>query len=157
MDTINQVGYQSKQRELTDDELDIIIHRLIEVRDTTDNPMIQLATPKVARAKLLKMSQSDMVDVVYSGDQFLGIVVYDVGSPWYGSFRVLLEILVLCVDKELAGFGRAAITILERRAEWAGAKYILSGNSAMNPKVTPMYTKKGFKSYPVFYKEVLNE
>lgn len=156
MDSIKQVGYQSKQRELTDDELDIIIHRLIELRDTTDNPMIQLATPKVARAKLLKMSQSDMVDVVYSGDRFLGIVVYDAGSQWYSSFRVLIEILVLCVDKELAGFGRAAITILERRAEWAGAKYILSGNSAMNPKVTPMYTKKGFKSYPVFYKEVLN-
>lgn len=156
MDSIKQVGYQAKQRELTDDELDIIIHRLIEVRGTTDNPMIQLATPKVARAKLLKMSQSDMVDVVYSGDRFLGIVVYDAGSQWYGSFRVLIEILVLCVDKELAGFGRAAITILERRAEWAGAKYILSGNSAMNPKVTPMYTKKGFKSYPVFYKEVLN-
>ena len=156
MDSIKQVGYQSKQRELTDDELDIIIHRLIELRDTTDNPMIQLATPKVARAKLLKMSQSDMVDVVYSGDRFLGIVVYDTGSQWYSSFRVLIEILVLCVDKELAGFGRAAITILERRAEWAGAKYILSGNSAMNPKVTPMYTKKGFKSYPVFYKEVLN-
>ena len=156
MDTIKQVGYQSKQRELTEDELDIIIHRLIELMDTTDNPMIQLATPKVARAKLLKMSQSDMVDVVYSGDRFLGIVVYDAGSQWYGSFRVLIEILVLCVDKELAGFGRAAITILERRAEWAGAKYILSGNSAMNPKVTPMYTKKGFKSYPVFYKEVLN-
>ena len=156
MDTIKQVGYQSKQRELTDDELDIIIHRLIELMDTTDNPMIQRATPKVARAKLLKMSQSDMVDVVYSGDRFLGIVVYDTGSQWYSSFRVLIEILVLCVDKELAGFGRAAITILERRAEWAGAKYILSGNSAMNPKVTPMYTKKGFKSYPVFYKEVLN-
>ena len=156
MDTIKQVGYQAKQRELTEDELDIIIHRLIEVRGTTDNPMIQLATPKVARAKLLKMSQSDMVDVVYSGDRFLGIVVYDAGSQWYGSFRVLIEILVLCVDKELAGFGRAAITILERRAEWAGAKYILSGNSTMNPKVTPMYTKKGFKSYPVFYKEVLN-
>ena len=156
MDSIKQVGYQSKQRELTDDELDIIIHRFIELRDTTDNPMIQLATPKVARAKLLKMSQSDMVDVVYSGDRFLGIVVYDAGSQWYGSFRVLIEILVLCVDKELAGFGRAAITILERRAEWAGAKYILSGNSTMNPKVTPMYTKKGFKSYPVFYKEVLN-
>ena len=156
MDTIKQVGYQAKQRELTEDELDIIIHRLIEVRGTTDNPMIQLATPKVARAKLLKMSQSDMVDVVYSGDRFLGIVIYDAGSQWYGSFRVLIEILVLCVDKELAGFGRAAITILERRAEWAGAKYILSGNSAMNPKVTPMYTKKGFKSYPVFYKEVLN-
>lgn len=156
MDSIKQVGYQAKQRELTEDELDIIIHRLIEVRGTTDNPMIQLATPKVARAKLLKMSQSDMVDVVYSGDRFLGIVVYDAGSQWYGSFRVLIEILVLCVDKELAGFGRAAITILERRAEWAGAKYILSGNSAMNPKVTPMYTKKGFKSYPVFYKEVLN-
>ena len=156
MDSIKQVGYQSKQRELTDDELDIIIHRLIELMDTTDNPMIQLATPKVARAKLLKMSQSDMVDVVYSGDRFLGIVIYDAGSQWYGSFRVLIEILVLCVDKELAGFGRAAITILERRAEWAGAKYILSGNSAMNPKVTPMYTKKGFKSYPVFYKEVLN-
>ena len=156
MDTIKQVGYQSKQRELTDDELDIIIHRFIELRDTTDNPMIKLATPKVARAKLLKMSQSDMVDVVYSGDRFLGIVVYDAGSQWYGSFRVLIEILVLCVDKELAGFGRAAITILERRAEWAGAKYILSGNSTMNPKVTPMYTKKGFKSYPVFYKEVLN-
>lgn len=156
MDSIKQVGYQAKQRELTEDELDIIIHRLIELRDTTDNPMIQLATPKVARAKLLKMSQSDMVDVVYSGDRFLGIVVYDAGSQWYGSFRVLIEILVLCVDKELAGFGRAAITILERRAEWAGAKYILSGNSTMNPKVTPMYTKKGFKSYPVFYKEVLN-
>ena len=156
MDTIKQVGYHAKQRELTEDELDIIIHRLIELMDTTDNPMIQLATPKVARAKLLKMSQSDMVDVVYSGDRFLGIVVYDAGSQWYGSFRVLIEILVLCVDKELAGFGRAAITILERRAEWAGAKYILSGNSAMNPKVTPMYTKKGFKSYPVFYKEVLN-
>ena len=156
MDSIKQVGYQSKQRELTDDELDIIIHRLIELRDTTDNPMIQLATPKVARAKLLKMSQSYMVDVVYSGDRFLGIVVYDAGSQWYSSFRVLIEILVLCVDKELAGFGRAAITILERRAEWAGAKYILSGNSTMNPKVTPMYTKKGFKSYPVFYKEVLN-
>lgn len=156
MDSIKQVGYQAKQRELTEDELDIIIHRLIEVRGTTDNPMIQLATPKVARAKLLKMSQSDMVDVVYSGDRFLGIVVYDAGSQWYGSFRVLIEILVLCVDKELAGFGRAAITILERRAEWAGAKYILSGNSTMNPKVTPMYTKKGFKSYPVFYKEVLN-
>ena len=156
MDSIKQVGYQAKQRELTGDELDIIIHRLIELRDTTDNPMIQLATPKVARAELLKMSQSDMVDVVYSGDRFLGIVVYDAGSQWYGSFRVLIEILVLCVDKELAGFGRAAITILERRAEWAGAKYILSGNSAMNPKVTPMYTKKGFKSYPVFYKEVLN-
>lgn len=156
MDSIKQVGYQSKQRELTDDELDIIIHRLIELRDTTDNPMIQLATPKVARAKLLKMSQSYMVDVVYSGDRFLGIVVYDVGSQWYSSFRVLIEILVLCVDKELAGFGRAAITILEGRAEWAGAKYILSGNSTMNPKVTPMYTKKGFKSYPVFYKEVLN-
>ena len=156
MDSIKQVGYQSKQRELTDDELDIIIHRLIELMGTTDNPMIQLATPKVARAKLLKMSQSDMVDVVYSGDRFLGIVVYDAGSQWYSSFRVLIEILVLCVDKELAGFGRAAITILERRAEWAGAKYILSGNSAMNPKVTPMYTKKGFKSYPVFYKEVLN-
>ena len=156
MDTIKQVGYQSKQRELTDDELDIIIHRLIELMDTTDNPMIQRATPKVARAKLLKMSQSDMVDVVYSGDRFLGIVVYDAGSQWYGSFRVLIEILVLCVDKELAGFGRAAITILERRAKWAGAKYILSGNSTMNPKVTPMYTKKGFKSYPVFYKEVLN-
>ena len=156
MDSIKQVGYQSKQRELTDDELDIIIHRLIELMDTTDNPMIQLATPKVARAKLLKMSQSDMVDVVYSGDRFLGIVIYDAGSQWYGSFRVLIEILVLCVDKELAGFGRAAITILERRAEWAGAKYILSGNSTMNPKVTPMYTKKGFKSYPVFYKEVLN-
>ena len=156
MDSIKQVGYQAKQRELTEDELDIIIHRLIELRDTTDNPMIQLATPKVARAKLLKMSQSDMVDVVYSGDRFLGIVVYDTGSQWYSSFRVLIEILVLCVDKELAGFGRAAITILERRAEWAGAKYILSGNSTMNPKVTPMYTKKGFKSYPVFYKEVLN-
>ena len=156
MDSIKQVGYQAKQRELAEDELDIIIHRLIELRDTTDNPMIQLATPKVARAKLLKMSQSDMVDVVYSGDRFLGIVVYDAGSQWYSSFRVLIEILVLCVDKELAGFGRAAITILERRAEWAGAKYILSGNSAMNPKVTPMYTKKGFKSYPVFYKEVLN-
>ena len=156
MDSIKQVGYQSKQRELTEDELDIIIHRLIEVRGTTDNPMIQLATPKVARAKLLKMSQSDMVDVVYSGDRFLGIVIYDAGSQWYGSFRVLIEILVLCVDKELAGFGRAAITILERRAEWADAKYILSGNSTMNPKVTPMYTKKGFKSYPVFYKEVLN-
>ena len=156
MDSIKQVGYQAKQRELTEDELDIIIHRLIELRDTTDNPMIQLATPKVARAKLLKMSQSDMVDVVYSGDRFLGIVIYDAGSQWYGSFRVLIEILVLCVDKELAGFGRAAITILERRAEWAGAKYILSGNSTMNPKVTPMYTKKGFKSYPVFYKEVLN-
>ena len=156
MDTIKQVGYQAKQRELTEDELDIIIHRLIELRDTTDNPMIQLATTKVARAKLLKMSQSDMVDVVYSGDRFLGIVIYDTGSQWYGSFRVLIEISVLCVDKELAGFGRAAITILERRAEWAGAKYILSGNSAMNPKVTPMYTKKGFKSYPVFYKEVLN-
>ena len=156
MDSIKQVGYQAKQRELTDDELDIIIHRLIELRDTTDNPMIQLATPKVARAKLLKMSQSDMVDVVYSGDRFLGIVVYDTGSQWYSSFRVLIEILVLCVDKELAGFGRAAITILERRAKWAGAKYILSGNSTMNPKVTPMYTKKGFKSYPVFYKEVLN-
>ena len=156
MDSIKQVGYQSKQRELTDDELDIIIHRLIELRDTTDNPMIQLATPKEARANLLKMSQSDMVDVVYSGDRFLGIVIYDAGSQWYGSFRVLIEILVLCVDKELAGFGRAAITILERRAEWAGAKYILSGNSTMNPKVTPMYTKKGFKSYPVFYKEVLN-
>ena len=156
MDSIKQVGYQAKQRELTEDELDIIIHRLIEVRGTTDNPMIQLATPKVARAKLLKMSQSDMVDVVYSGDRFLGIVVYDAGSQWYSSFRVLIEILVLCVDKELAGFGRAAITILERRAEWAGAKYILSGNSTMNPKVTPMYTKKGFKSYPVFYKEVLN-
>lgn len=156
MDSIKQVGYQAKQRELTEDELDIIIHRLIELRDTTDNPMIQLATPKEARANLLKMSQSDMVDVVYSGDRFLGIVIYDAGSQWYGSFRVLIEILVLCVDKELAGFGRAAITILERRAEWAGAKYILSGNSAMNPKVTPMYTKKGFKSYPVFYKEVLN-
>ena len=156
MESIKQVGYQSKQRELTEDELDIIIHRLIEVRNTTDNPMIQLATPKVARAKLLKMSQSDMVDVVYSGDRFLGIVIYDTGIQWYSSFRVLIEILVLCVDKELAGFGRAAITILERRAEWAGAKYILSGNSAMNPKVTPMYTKKGFKSYPVFYKEVLN-
>ena len=156
MESIKQVGYQSKQRELTDDELDIIIHRLIELRDTTDNPMIQLATPKVARANLLKMSQSYMVDVVYSGDRFLGIVVYDAGSQWYSSFRVLIEILVLCVDKELAGFGRAAITILERRAEWAGAKYIMSGNSAMNPKVTPMYTKKGFKSYPVFYKEVLN-
>ena len=156
MDSIKQVGYQSKQRELTEDELDIIIHRLIELRDTTDNTMIQLATPKEARANLLKMSQSYMVDVVYSGDRFLGIVVYDAGSQWYGSFRVLIEILVLCVDKELAGFGRAAITILERRAEWAGAKYILSGNSAMNPKVTPMYTKKGFKSYPVFYKEVLN-
>ena len=156
MDSIKQVGYQAKQRELTEDELDIIIHRLIELMDTTDNPMIQLATPKVARAKLLKMSQSYMVDVVYSGDRFLGIVVYDAGSQWYSSFRVLIEILVLCVDKELAGFGRAAITILERRAEWAGAKYILSGNSTMNPKVTPMYTKKGFKSYPVFYKEVLN-
>ena len=156
MDSIKQVGYQAKQRELTEDELDIIIHRLIELRDTTDNPMIQLATPKEARANLLKMSQSDMVDVVYSGDRFLGIVIYDAGSQWYGSFRVLIEILVLCVDKELAGFGRAAITILERRAEWAGAKYILSGNSTMNPKVTPMYTKKGFKSYPVFYKEVLN-
>ena len=156
MDSIKQVGYQSKQRELTDDELDIIINRLIELRDTTDNPMIQLATPKVARAKLLKMSQSDMVDVVYSGDRLLGIVVYDIGVQWYSSFRVLIEILVLCVDKELAGFGRAAITILERRAEWAGAKYIMAGNSAMNPKVTPMYTKKGFKSYPVFYKEVLN-
>ena len=156
MDSIKQVGYQAKQRELTEDELDIIIHRLIELRDTTDNPIIQLATPKEARANLLKMSQSDMVDVVYSGDRFLGIVIYDAGSQWYGSFRVLIEILVLCVDKELAGFGRAAITILERRAEWAGAKYILSGNSAMNPKVTPMYTKKGFKSYPVFYKEVLN-
>ena len=156
MDSIKQVGYQAKQREMTDDELDIIIHRLIELMDITDNPMIQRATPKVARAKLLKMSQSDMVDVVYSGDRFLGIVVYDTGSQWYSSFRVLIEILVLCVNKELAGFGRAAITILERRAEWAGAKYILSGNSAMNPKVTPMYTKKGFKSYPVFYKEVLN-
>ena len=41
MDTIKQVGYQSKQRELTDDELDIIIHRLIELMDTTDNPMMR--------------------------------------------------------------------------------------------------------------------
>lgn len=157
MDSLITLGYKSETRPFLVEELDTVMDRLASLKVSCSNPIIATGSLDSARRSLHSMALKKMVDIVYSSkDEFVGIVVYDIGNQWYSEDICLIEHLVLCVSPNVAGFGRVAIEIMQQRADFYDAKYLLSGNSTMNLTVPSMYTKAGFKSFPVFYKELID-
>lgn len=138
---------------MSPEETDLLIATLYDIQ-AAGNPMYKTADEERCREMLGILGQSGMIAKAYVDDILVGVVLYDVGSPWYTVDRVVYELGVYALNDDFVGFGRVAVGILEGVAELYGASYIMPGNSVQDKKVSNLYRKFGYKQIDVFYKEV---
>lgn len=143
----------SYRRCLKVDEWEKIRERLLTLRDKEGSLLMQKADADVATKSLVHMSYMNRVVIFYEGEEFIGIVAFDVGSVWWANLIVLEEQLVLCVSDTFKGFGRIAVDKLKELSNEYKTHLIVSGSIFQdNPNIIAnLYKKKGFKqTCPVF-------
>ena len=138
------------------DELNVVVTKLIEQRDTAGSDIMQLASPQLVWERLKDMGDNRQVLIAYDKDTFIGIVVFDAGKPWWSYENILTELLVLCVSPKFKGFSRLAISQLEEIAKLYNCKAIAGGALfRRQPKLMiNAYMKQGFELSPMCVKMV---
>lgn len=135
-------------KQLTESEMSTIKARLLAWQEHGDISWIMrtYGDIKYALSALLMLSSSGMVAKFYRRGIFQGILVFDVGIPWWTSRRVVSELFVLA-GPGAVGFQRAAIAELDVIADRYGADLIVSGNmfQANNNLIGNGYKKCGYR------------
>ena len=84
----------------------------------------------------------------------VGVLAYDVVTPWYTSRTCFEELFVLVLDPAFHGFGRVALKYMKNRANALGCSLIETGASMTdNPKMIENLYKRHGKcdfTYPCF-------
>lgn len=71
-------------------------------------------------------SKRGQVVKFYDKDNFVGILMFEVGTFWWSTGIFLNEMLVLCVDEHYKGFQREAV----KQLEWLAKAYDVNAISA---------------------------
>ena len=84
----------------------------------------------------------------------VGVLAFDIVTPWYTRYTCLSEIFVLGLDPVFPGFGRVAVDYMLKRAKALGCSLMETGASMTdNPKmIENLYKRHGHCafSYPNF-------
>lgn len=84
----------------------------------------------------------------------VGVLAFDVVTPWYTRYTCLDEIFVLALDPTFHGFGRTALKYMKKRAKALGCTLMETGASMTDkPKLLENLYKRHGKctfSYPNF-------
>lgn len=135
-------------KQLTESEMSMIKARLLSWQEHGDISWIMRTYGDISYIlpALLMLSSSGMVAKFYRRGIFQGILVFDVGIPWWTSRRVISELFVLAAPG-VVGFQRAAIAELDVIADRYGADLIVSGNmfQANNNLIGNGYKKCGYR------------
>ena len=128
-------------------EYELVIRRLYRMQKDLPSALTAIGDEETVRANLARMSQDGKVLKVYSKDYkyFYGIVIFDIGLHWYSPKLVLFEQEILCVNKDVVGFGRVAIALLEKMAKRYRCSAVVAGNTGNDPAVDNLYRKRGYK------------
>lgn len=93
-------------------------------------------------------------------NNLVGILVYALDQPWWTNELVVVEVMILSLDKKVAGIQRLAIKELHRIARSYNSRLIASGNllSKEPQLVANGYHKAGFQfEHSVFIKRLKGE
>lgn len=89
-----------------------------------------------------------------ANDSFIGVLAYDVASPWYTKYTCFEEIFVLSLDPSFHGFGRIALKWMKKKAKEIGCALLETGASMTDkPELLENLYKRHGKctfSYPNF-------
>lgn len=87
-----------------------------------------------------------------------GLLMYSIENLWWIQGTVLLEHLVLSLDRKDYGFGTFCINTMEKYARANNCILVISGASMANrvKSVANMYKKKGFIVYGMDFLKELN-
>lgn len=142
------------RRQLTKQEMDVVLNRLVALRDKDGSLLIGLADRETVEKSLITMGIERKICVCYEANVFIGILVFDVGYFWWSKELMLSEILVLCVSDTYRGFGRVACDLLDSLSKQYKCRAILAGCIfQQQPKfVQNTYQKFGYTAYPAFTK-----
>lgn len=148
---------ETYQRQLTIEERELLWISLCEWRYRKLSWLMENhgSIPHVIEG-ILEMSKRGQVVEFYSGDRFDGILVFDVGVPFWTDKTILSEVFVFAMPYA-KGFQREAIRVMERLAKQYGADLISAGNIFQdnNNLIGNGYKKQGFQqSCSTYVKEV---
>ena len=118
---------------------------------------MQLCEIKPTMNYIYSASLQGRVASFYEKGIFIGIVMFNIGSHWWSTARVLDEELVLCVDTAFHGFARVGIDFLNRQAKKYRVSAIVAGCIFQKEPqiVLNSYYKDGFtQTCPTCIKEV---
>ena len=89
-----------------------------------------------------------------SNDKMIGVLAYDIESPWYSKFTCFEEIFVLGLDPSFVGFGRIALKWMKKKAKDSGCALFETGASMTDsPELLENLYKRHGRctfSYPSF-------
>lgn len=127
-------------------EEDTIAKALLQHRAREGNAFVWLGDLETTMCSLRQKAKDMKVAKFYHNDIFVGILVFDVGHPWWSKKLFLIEELVLCVQPDYHGFAREAIAFLDELAEEFKADAIIAGcYFQKTPQVViNSYKKAGF-------------
>ena len=136
---------------LSEGERMIVIDKLFDIKDKEGSEIVN-CSPSKARIRIcLIFWESGGRMIVFRDTDtkaLIGLVVYSWENTWWGdnSMNVLIEHMVLCVNKSFKGFGRIAIKALERVAREKKCSAIISGSylTKETKHIENMYKKQGF-------------
>ena len=148
-------------KQLTESEMSMIKARLLAWQEHDDISWIMRTHGDINYAlhALFMLSSSGMVAKFYKRGIFQGILVFDVGVPWWTSRRVVSELFVLAAPG-VVGLQREVIAELDVIADRYGADLIVSGNmfQANNNLIGNGYKKCGFsQECSTYVKEAIYE
>lgn len=131
---------------LTSFEEAAITEALLKHRDKEGNAFVWLGDLKTTMRSLRQKARDMQVAKFYHDGVFVGILVFDVGHPWWSKKLFLIEEFVLCVQPDYHGFAREAIAFLDVLAEEFKADAIIAGcYFQKTPQVViNSYKKAGF-------------
>lgn len=157
MGTYAEVEVAPLDRRLTEDELRNIAELFYEIgrkQGALEHPLAPLTSVEAVYRTLKVANDNGYLEAFALSGRVIGILMYDIGNPWWSECFCLKEMLVLTVDPEFKGFGRIALERLQELAEEHGCALIESGSAfCLESKIIHnLYTKKGgFQfTYPNF-------
>lgn len=151
MDTIK---IEAHRIALSPTQIDSIVDKLVHLRKITGTSIMALADLPTLKSELFNLANRGQVISCYKGWTLAGIIVFDVCKQWWTNKYVVYEMLVLCLDDTLHGFGRYAMEQLQFIAEYYHCSAIVGGClfNKQSKMVTNTYKKFGFEVAPSFYK-----
>lgn len=138
---------ETYRRRLNDFERELIWVTLCEWRHRKVSWLMNTyGSIPTALRNILEMSERGQVIEFYSGDRFEGILVFDVGVPFWSNKTIVSEIFVLAMPYS-KGLQREAIKGLKQIAKEYEAVLITAGNIFQdnNNLIGNGYKKQGFQ------------